>query len=56
VVETFATKDLSEEVALQNARLAKILTAEDYDKGPILWTPSADYKIDDGAGSEDASN
>ena len=37
-----------EEVALMNARLAKILTTDDYDheKGePILWNPSADYCI-----------
>ena len=54
VVEAFAEKNLSEEEALVNARLAKILTADDYDfnkKRPILWTPSPDYKIDDGAGS-----
>jgi DNA polymerase-1 len=50
VVEAFAEKDLDEEVALTNARLARILTTEDYDyekKEPILWSPSADYKIDD---------
>ena len=31
-----------------NARLARILTADDYDfknKRPILWTPTSDYKI-----------
>ena len=57
VVEAFADKDLSEDVALENARLAKILTASDYDfdkQQPILWTPSADYRVDDGAGSKDA--
>ena len=56
VVEAFADKDLSEDVALENARLAKILTASDYDfhkQQPILWTPAADYRIDDGAGSKD---
>ena len=56
VVQAFAEKDLSEDVALENARLAKILTASDYDfdkQQPILWTPSADYRIDDGAGSKD---
>ena len=40
--------------ALANARLARILTVDDYDfdtKQPKLWTPSSDYKIDDGAGS-----
>ena len=53
VVEAFADKDLSEEVALENARLAKILTADDYDfiqHRPILFAPAADYIIDDGAG------
>ena len=56
VVQAFADKDLSEDVALENARLAKILTASDYDfdkQQPIFWTPTADYRIDDGAGSKD---
>ena len=56
VVQAFADKDLSEDVALENARLAKILTASDYDfdkQQPIFWTPSADYRVDDGAGSKD---
>ena len=56
VVSAFEEKDLTEEDALVNARLARILTADDYDfkkKTPILWTPSADYKINDGAGSKD---
>lgn len=50
VVKAFKEKDLSEEVALENARLAKILTVDDYDfeqREPILWTPAADYHIDD---------
>jgi len=49
VVEAFKEKGLSEEVALTNARLARILTTEDYDhekREPILWNPSADYHID----------
>jgi len=49
VVETFIEKGLTEEDALVNARLAKILTNEDYDfnkQQPILWSPAADYKID----------
>ena len=44
-----------EENALINARLARILTVDDYDfkkRRPILWSPRADYKIDDGAGSK----
>ena len=55
VVEAFTEKDLSEEEALINARLAKILTVNDYDfkkKRPILWSPSADYRIDDGTRSK----
>jgi len=55
VVEAFAEKDLDEEVALMNARLAKILTTEDYDykkKRPILWSPEADYRVNDGTGSK----
>ena len=52
VVDAFKDRDLDEEVALTNARLARILTAEDYDfeqKQPILWSPGSDYRIDDGA-------
>ena len=54
VVEAFEEKNLTEEDALVNARLAKILTADDYDfakKKPKLFTPPADYEINDGAGS-----
>ena len=49
VVKTFAEKDLSEDIALQNARLAKILTIDDYDfesKTIRHWTPDANYRID----------
>ena len=49
VVEAFKDKDLSEEVALTNARLARILTTEDYDhekRKPLLWNPQPDYRID----------
>ena len=56
VVDAFAEKDLGEDIALQNARLAKILTNDDYDwraKQPILFTPSSDYKVDSGAGLQD---
>ncbi len=55
VVETYKEKDLTEEDALINARLARILTSDDYDfkkNRPILWNPSANYKIDNGTGSE----
>ncbi len=48
VIDAFKEKDLSEEIALMNARLAKILTTEDYDhekREPVLWNPTADYCI-----------
>jgi len=48
VVEAFKEKGLSEDIALENARLARILTNEDYDDEkmePILWSPSANYQI-----------
>jgi len=48
VVKAFKEKELSEEVALTNARLARILTTEDYDHEkmePILWNPEPDYRI-----------
>ena len=55
VVETFKDKGMTEEDALTNARLARILTVDDYDsekKEPILWTAKADYKIDAGTRSK----
>ena len=48
VVETFEEKDMTEEDALCNARLARILTSSDYNfdtKEPILWTPPNEYAI-----------
>ena len=59
VVKAFVDKGLTEEDALLNARLARILTVEDYDskqKEPRLWTPEATYTIDDGTGLQDASD
>ena len=53
VVKAFEDKGLTEEDALLNARLARILTDEDYDskqKEPRLWTPEATYSINDGTG------
>ena len=47
-VGAYKEMGLDEEDALVNARLARILTSDDYDferKQPILWSPSADYKI-----------
>ena len=55
VVDTYEERGLTEEDALINARLARILTVNDYDfklKQPIPWTPKADYRIDNGAGSK----
>ena len=49
VVNAFTDKGLTETDALVNARLAKILTVDDYDftkNKPILWNPPADYKVD----------
>ena len=48
VTKAFTAKGLTEYDAITNARLARILTADDYDfknKRPILWTPTSDYKI-----------
>ena len=45
VLKAFDDKNLTEEEALVNARLARILTADDYDftkKEPILWSPATD--------------
>ena len=58
VVETFEEKGMTEQDALVNAQLARILTVDDYDskkKEPILWTAEADYKIDNGARFEAAT-
>jgi len=53
IVKAFTDKGLTEEDALRNARLAKILTADEYDftnNEPILWTPAdAGDGDDDGA-------
>ena len=59
VVDTFDEKGYTQLTALANARLASILTVDDYDfeqNIPRLWTPSADYKIDSGTGPEDEVN
>ena len=59
VVKAFKDKDLTEEDALVNARLARILTVDDYDftkNRPILWSPSSDYRVNVGAGSKDEDN
>ena len=48
VVKAFKDKGLTEDDAILNARLAKILTIDDYDtekQEVILWTPEPDYKV-----------
>ena len=59
VVKAFENKGLTEDDALLNARLARILTDEDYDskrKEPKLWTPEPTYQIDCGTGLQDESH
>ena len=58
VVEAFEEKGFTEEDALINAQLARILTTDDYHhekKEPILWTPTSNYQINDGARLEAAT-
>jgi len=48
VVKAYEDKGLTEQDALVNARLARILTVNDWDKKRKLvklWTPTPDYKI-----------
>ena len=50
VVETFEEKGMTEADAITNARLARILTINDYDeakKEPILWTAPSNYQVND---------
>ena len=57
VVKAFKDKGLSEEDALVNARLARILTVDDYDfekRKPKLWSPSSSYRVNYGARPENA--
>lgn len=52
VLDTFLDKEMTEEDALRNARLAKILQYNDFDHEnnvPILWTPSSSDGVDNGA-------
>jgi DNA polymerase-1 len=51
VLDAFLEKELDEEVALMNARLAKILQVNDYDfslQQPILWSSSSSAGVEDG--------
>jgi DNA polymerase-1 len=53
VVKAFTDKGLTVDDALLNARLARILTLDDYDterQEPILWTPKVTAAIDNGTG------
>ena len=54
VIKAFTDKVLTEYDAILNARLAKILTIDDYDttKQEVrLWTPSPDYEVNVRTGS-----
>ena len=58
VLQAFNDKGLTDADALLNARLARILTLDDYDtkrQEPILWTPEISFTIDDGTRFQDAS-
>jgi DNA polymerase-1 len=58
VVEVFEERGMTEEDALLNARLARILQYTDYDhenNEPILWTPSSSSGDDSGATIQDAT-
>jgi DNA polymerase-1 len=55
----FAEKELDEDVALMNARLAKILQADDFNfstQEPILWSPSSSSGPNDGAAVQAATD
>ena len=59
VLETFLEKGLTEEDALKNARLAKILQVEDYDftnQTVRPWTPSSGDGAEDGAAVQTPSD
>ena len=59
VMKAFKDKGLTEEDALLNARLARILTDEDYDsrtQKPKLWSPESTYEVNVGTGLQDESD
>jgi|TARA_Y100000813_G_scaffold178178_1_gene145153 DNA polymerase-1 len=59
VVKAFEDKGLTETDALTNARLARILTIDDYDtkrQEPKLWTPESTYEVNSGTGLQDESD
>ena len=56
LVEMYDEKGYTALTAITNARLARILTADDYDfdkKQPILWSPATDYNGDTRTRSKD---
>ena len=59
VKKAFADKGYTALTAITNARLARILTVDDYDfdkKEPKLWSPSSDYAVNCGTGLKNESN
>ena len=59
VVKAFEDKGLTETDALTNARLARILTIDDYDtkrQEPKLWTPESTYEVNSGTVLQDESD
>ena len=59
VVKAFVDKGLTENDALMNARLAKILTIDDYDtkkQEPKLWSPEPSFEVNCGTGLQDESD
>ena len=57
VVKAFESKNMTEEDALRNARLAKILTADDYNGAPILFDPTnANGGTNNGTGVQTSSD
>jgi len=59
VVQAFEDKGLTETDALTNARLAKILTIDDYDtkrQEPKLWSPEPAFEVNCGTGLQDEND
>ena len=59
VVKAFTDKGLTETDALTNARLAKILTIDDYDtkqQQPKLWSPEPTFEVNCGTGLQDEND
>ena len=59
VVKAFTDKGLTEDDALLNARLARILTIDDYDtkqQQPNLWSPEPSFEVNCGTGLQDEND